>query len=47
MPVFIVYKPQNVPCIQDMMERWDYLAKCGGFTGLYTIGTNIHEPSKL
>ena len=46
MPVFIVYKPQNVPCIHDMMERWDYLAKCDGFTGLYTVGTNIHEPSK-
>ncbi|SFT57638.1 Glycosyltransferase WbsX [Selenomonas sp. GACV-9] len=46
MPVFIIYKPNNIPCLFDMLKRWDYLAQLDGFPGIYTIGTNVNDPKK-
>lgn len=41
MPVFIIYKPSNIPCLKQMLEKWDELAKFDGFPGVYSIGTNV------
>lgn len=46
MPVFIIYKPNNIPCLFDMLKRWEYLAQLDGFPGIYTIGTNVKNPKK-
>ena len=46
MPVFMIYKPENIPCLMPMLEYWDDLAKAEGFPGIYTIGTNIQENQK-
>lgn len=43
MPVFMIYKPQNIPCLNPMLKLWDKLAQEEGFPGIYTIGTNISE----
>ena len=43
MPVFVIYKPANVPCLKQMLEIWEKLARDDGFDGIYSIGTNIQE----
>lgn len=39
MPLFLIYKPEKIPCIREMLACWDKLAKADGFAGIYTIGT--------
>ena len=46
MPVFMIYKPDNIPCLEPMLKCWEDLAKEDGFLGIYTIGTNIKENNK-
>ena len=42
-PVFLIYKPDNISCLAEMLEYWRKLAKEDGFPGLYVIGTNVRE----
>ncbi len=39
-PVFIIYKPDDIPCVLRMMEKWKELAKKNGMDGIYFIATN-------
>ena len=39
-PVFIIYKPDEISCLPQMMEKWNMLAKEHGIDGIYFIGTN-------
>lgn len=46
MPVFMFYRPDSIPCLRQMIERWDILAKADGFPGIYTIGSRVQNISK-
>lgn len=45
-PVFLIYKPDNIPCLTDMLQYWQELAREDGFPGLYFIGTNVRGAKK-
>lgn len=36
-PLFIIYRPNNIPCLKSMLLYWEELAKQDGFPGLYVI----------
>ena len=40
MPVFIIYKPQDLRCAAQMMPYWNALAVQNGLKGIYFIGTH-------
>lgn len=44
-PVFIFYKPTEIPCIVEMIECWKRLAIEEGLNGLYLVGTNFAPKS--
>lgn len=46
MPVFMIYKPMDIPCLAQMLARWDVLAQNDGFKGIYTLGTNVIDSQK-
>lgn len=46
MPVFMFHRPDSVPCLRQMLAKWDDLAKKDGFPGIYTIGSMVQETSK-
>ena len=33
-PLFIIYRPEIIPCINDMLDCWDELARQHGFDGM-------------
>lgn len=37
-PVFIIYKPDSIPCLVQMLDFWRKLAEQTGFAGIYMIG---------
>ncbi len=39
-PVFIIYKPDDIFCLSDMMGKWNEWGIEQGFDGIYFIGTN-------
>lgn len=39
-PIFLVYRPDIIPCFHQMMRFWKRLAKENGLNGLYVIVTN-------
>ena len=41
MPLFLIYKPDRIACLRDMLALWDKLAQAEGFAGIYVIGTNV------
>lgn len=41
-PVFLIYKPNLVPCLDDMKICWDKLAIKSGFDGIYLVGANYN-----
>lgn len=43
--VFVVYSPEEVPNVQEMMDIWNNLAKKEGLPGFYYIGYSYHEGS--
>lgn len=56
-PLLIIYKPQEIPQLEEMLALWQKLARENGFPGLYVIGEDmnvshtslsaslIHEPT--
>lgn len=42
-PVFIFYCPNNIPCLNEMVQYWNNLAKRNGLTGVYTIGVGSKD----
>lgn len=39
-PVFIIYKPDSIPCLPQMIELWNLLAKENQLENIYFIATN-------
>lgn len=39
-PVFLIYKPELISCLEEMKECWNKLAQEIGFNGIYLIGAN-------
>ena len=37
-PIFVIYRPVNIPCIREMVEFWQAKAMENGLEGLYVIG---------
>lgn len=40
-PVFVIYRPELIPCLERMIAYWQRLAVSAGLSGLYMIGTNV------
>jgi len=40
-PVFHIYKASTIPCLQEMKECWNTLARENGFDGIYLISGDI------
>jgi len=46
-PVFLIYKSSLIPCLSEMLDKWNQWALKYGFSGIYTIGANSnYESSK-
>lgn len=43
-PIFIIYRPQNIKKIDEMLAYWRYLATQDGLPGLYFIFQKTHDP---
>ncbi|WP_294144436.1 glycoside hydrolase family 99-like domain-containing protein [uncultured Selenomonas sp.] len=43
MPLFLIYKPDLIPCLREMLACWDELARAEGFDGVYVVGTNVRD----
>lgn len=42
-PVFLIYQPSLIPCIQQMLRYWDNMAQQDGLGGIYFISMNFFE----
>lgn len=48
-PVFVIYRPELMPCTERMTKYWNFLAEEAGFSGIYFIsgvcgeGRGIHD----
>lgn len=42
-PVFIIYKPEDIFCLIQMMDQWNEKAKQCGLDGIYFITTNSEK----
>lgn len=42
-PVFLIYKPSLIPCIQQMLQCWGRMAEMDGLGGIYFIAMNSFE----
>lgn len=39
-PVFIIYKPDSIPCLARMIDSWRKMAAEAKLPGIYAVGTN-------
>lgn len=46
-PLFLIYKPNDIPCLHSMIQLWDEIAREEGFDGVYVIGSNVDEYQRL
>lgn len=42
-PVFLIYQPSLIPCIQQMLRYWGNMAEKDGLGGIYFISMNAFE----
>lgn len=42
-PIFIIYRPDEIFCLTQMMEKWNEKAKQRGLNGIYFIATNSEK----
>lgn len=45
-PVFLIYKPDEIYCLCQMLDYWRKLAGECGISGMYFVGVNIVSPKK-
>ena len=45
-PVFLIYKPDEIYCLYQMLDYWNQLANEYSIPGLFFIGVNTHMPKK-
>ncbi len=45
-PIFIIYKPEQITCLTEMIDYWQELAQKAGLPGLYIIGEvfDVYQP---
>lgn len=46
-PLFIIYKPFDIPCLGEMKNVWNHLAIQHGFDGVFFIGTSSNPDQEL
>ncbi len=46
-PLFVFYKAQDIPCLEEMILYWKRLAVEAGLNGLYFIGGNVDSSVTL
>ena len=46
-PMFIIYKPEMIPCLSEMIDCWNKLAQNNGIESIYFVGTNIEVAGPL
>ena len=39
-PVFVIHRADSIPCLPQMLNIWNVMAKENGFDGIYIIGSN-------
>ena len=44
-PVFLIFQPTLIPCLNEMLDLWNQWATEHGFSGIYTIGANSNYES--
>lgn len=44
-PLFVIYKPNDILCLSEMLIYWNKLARRIGFNGIYVIGANCFRES--
>jgi hypothetical protein len=42
-PIFIIYSPDDIECLEDMKKCWDDLVYQAGFPGIYYIGKSKNK----
>lgn len=42
-PLFLLYEPENIYCLWQMLDYWRMLARENGFPGIYVIGMNLRK----
>lgn len=42
-PIFLIYKSALIPCLNEMMNKWNEWARQEGFDGIYVIGGNSNS----
>lgn len=45
-PVFLFYKPSQIPCLKEMTAYWQELALRHGLSGIYFIGADANRASR-
>lgn len=46
-PVFMIYRPDNIPRLSEMIQCWNQWGKNNGFPGIYFIGGNTSSKGNL
>lgn len=46
-PVMVIYKPDDIYCLRQMIEYWNERAIESGFDGIYIIGENCNKNSYM
>lgn len=44
-PIFMIYSPDDIGCLEDMKKCWDNLIYQAGFPGIYYIGNRVDKHS--
>lgn len=42
-PIFLIFQPSLIPCVQQMLHYWDSMAEIDGLGGMYFISMNSFE----
>lgn len=42
-PMFHIYQPSKIPCLHEMTEYWNELAKINGFDGIYIVAGGAED----
>lgn len=45
-PVFVIYRPKQIFCLEDMMDLWNSMAIENGFNGIYFVCANCSKKER-
>lgn len=46
-PVIVIYRPDNIPCLEEMVDLWNDLSREYDFPGVYIIGGNTEKKKNM